>query len=496
MPNDAEPDQVFACKTYSQADQQRFAALSGDVNPMHMDPVAARRLITGRQVVHGVHALLTGLEQWSGSAGAPPSKIGCDFVNPICVGDRVDFVTSTGVSTLGAKVGEMTCCHIDVQFDVKVDVRVDFAPSGLSGPPGNKQPVNLTKLEPLSAPLELSPETCVGRHDAISLPATCMADEFPRLSAWLGERRVAALSLLSYYVGMVCPGMDSVFASLNFGLAEAREGAEFLSFRVRRFDPRYRVFFIAFDGCIRGEIKAFLRAKPQGQTPMSALLDKVSENAFRPANAWVIGGSRGLGEITAKLIAAGGGNVTLTYASGADDALKVAAQINAVGRGQAKVRKLDLATDSLSEWVMGGDQPEVIFYFATPKIFRKKNSVFDAALFTEFLDFYVNHLYALAAALLSLNPTTLIKVFQPSTVALDDRPKGMTEYTMAKAAAEVLVADLNRALSSVALLSQRLPRLATDQTSSPFIENTMSNVDVMLPIIESMLGRRATPNIQ
>ena len=72
----------------------------------------------------------------------------------------------------------------------------------------------------------------------------------------------------------------------------------------------------------------------------------------------------------------------------------------------------------------------------------------------------------------------------------------MTEYAMAKAAAEVLVDDLNRALSSVALLSQRLPRLTTDQTSSPFIENTMSNVDVMLPIIDSMLGRRATPNIQ
>lgn len=490
MPNDAAPDQVFASKTFSQTDQLRFAALSGDVNPMHMDPVAARRLITGRQVVHGVHAMLTGLEQWSGSAGASPSKIACDFVNPICVGDRVDFVTSTGVSTLGARVGEMTCCHIDVQ----VGDRGDASLTDRSGKPGNSLPGTYTQLEPLSAALELSPEACVGRHDAVALPAACLSDEFPRLSAWLGERQVAAITLLSYYVGMVCPGMDSVFASLNFVLADAPEAAQFLSFKVRKFDPRYKVFVITFDGCIRGEIKAFLRARPQDQTPMSALLDKVTENAFRPANAWVIGGSRGLGEITAKLIAAGGGNVTLTYAAGADDALRVAAQINSAGRGHAKVRKLDLATDNISEWVQTNDQPDVVFYFATPRIFRKKSSGFDAELFKEFLNYYVDHLYTLCSALEALNPATKIKVFQPSTAFLDDRPRGMTEYAMAKAAAEVLADDLGRVSGTVEIISRRLPRLATDQTSSLLSINTISNEKVMLPIIEFLLGCHTKPS--
>ena len=490
MPNDAEPDQVFATKTFSQADQLRFAAISGDVNPMHMDPVAARRLITGRQVVHGVHAMLTGLEQWSGSVGVYPSKIACDFVNPICVGDRVDFVTSTGVSTIGARVGEMTCCHIDVQ----VAVRVDVPPTDRSDQPGNSLPGTCNQLEPLSAALELSPDVCIGRHDAVALPAACLSDEFPRLSAWLGERQVAAITLLSYYVGMVCPGMDSVFASLNFGLADAPVASEFLSFKVRKFDPRYKVFVIAFDGCIRGEIKAFLRARPQDQTPMSALLCRVPENAFRPANVWVIGGSRGLGEITAKLIATGGGNVTLTYAAGADDALRVAAQINNAGRGHAKVCKLDLSTDNISEWVRTNDQPDVVFYFATPRIFRKKSSGFEADLFKEFLNFYVYHLYTLCSALRGLNPSAKIKVFQPSTAFLNDRPRGMTEYAMAKAAAEVLADDLNRVSEYVEIISRRLPKLATDQTASLLSINTIANEDVVLPIIEFLLGRHSQPS--
>src|ERR1700722_13254833 len=45
-------------KIFSEADQARFALLSGDYNPMHMDPIAARRSPAGAQVVHGVHTLL------------------------------------------------------------------------------------------------------------------------------------------------------------------------------------------------------------------------------------------------------------------------------------------------------------------------------------------------------------------------------------------------------------------------------------------------------
>ena len=48
------PDSALGQRRFSIADQRRFADLSGDSNPMHMDPVAARRLLSGQLVVHGV----------------------------------------------------------------------------------------------------------------------------------------------------------------------------------------------------------------------------------------------------------------------------------------------------------------------------------------------------------------------------------------------------------------------------------------------------------
>ena len=49
-------------RTFTLDDQLAFAALAGDFNPLHVDPLAARRLIFGEVVVHGVHAVLWALD--------------------------------------------------------------------------------------------------------------------------------------------------------------------------------------------------------------------------------------------------------------------------------------------------------------------------------------------------------------------------------------------------------------------------------------------------
>ena len=49
--------------------QASFAAVSGDSNPIHLDPLAARRSLAGGAVVHGIHALLWALDSWSAPLG-------------------------------------------------------------------------------------------------------------------------------------------------------------------------------------------------------------------------------------------------------------------------------------------------------------------------------------------------------------------------------------------------------------------------------------------
>src|SRR5579872_4864067 len=78
-------------RSFTEADQQRFAELSGDVNPMHMDPVAARRVYFGAPVVHGVHATLWMLDEVGRRRPAPGgvASLHVRFSRPILVGDAV-----------------------------------------------------------------------------------------------------------------------------------------------------------------------------------------------------------------------------------------------------------------------------------------------------------------------------------------------------------------------------------------------------------------------
>jgi len=80
-------------KHFTSEDQLRFAALSGDRNPMHLDPVFARRTQFGRQVVHGIHTLLWGLDQFFAGTDLPrPTSLKVRFAKPAFVGDAVQLL--------------------------------------------------------------------------------------------------------------------------------------------------------------------------------------------------------------------------------------------------------------------------------------------------------------------------------------------------------------------------------------------------------------------
>ena len=53
---------MLASRSFTMADQIRFATVSGDHNPMHIDVVFARRTQAGEPAVHGIHLLLWALD--------------------------------------------------------------------------------------------------------------------------------------------------------------------------------------------------------------------------------------------------------------------------------------------------------------------------------------------------------------------------------------------------------------------------------------------------
>ena len=327
----------------------------------------------------------------------------------------------------------------------------------------------------------------VSRWSEKELMSTLQADAarlFPNISLAIGEGRVAALARLSTLVGMVCPGLHSIFGSLDISFDGPQ--TETVDFIVTDVDDHFRLISQSVAGSgIRGNIKAFARVPPVKQLSMAAVAGSVKRGEFAGSVALVAGGSRGLGALVARIVAAGGGRVIITYAVGLEEARTVQADICDAG-ARCELLQYDALSPNVMELIAELPAITHFYYFASPKISAKRSiDPFAPDLFNRFISFYVTGFQRLCCAISKPAGATL-KVLYPSTIFLDDRPPDMTEYCMAKAAGEVLCDDLVRFTPNLLIARPRLPRMATDQTTSIIPVRTQSAIEVMLPIVRSL----------
>jgi hypothetical protein len=306
------------------------------------------------------------------------------------------------------------------------------------------------------------------------------------LARVIGRERIIGLALLSTLVGMACPGMHSIFTAFQVEFLDGVSDRSGIGFYVRVADPRFRVVrMIAGGGGLRANVSAFVRMPPLTLPHMAVLVDLVAADEFAGQRVLVVGGSRGLGAMSARLVAAGGGQVVLTYARGAADADAVAEDIRAY-RGQAScgVLELDVTRDIAP---VAGPRFTGLLYFATPQIRRQKPAVFVADLHAEFFQYYVSAFLNLTNLLLAAGGEAKLDVFYPSSVAVIDRPEDMTEYAMAKAAGEVLATDLAAANPRLHVVMDRLGRLPTDQNATVVQAEFADPVATLLPLLRKTL---------
>jgi NAD(P)-dependent dehydrogenase (short-subunit alcohol dehydrogenase family) len=470
---------AIAAKSFSIDDQQRFARLSGDANPIHLDPLAARRTAAGALVVHGVHALLWMLD----ALGQAHPEIGrlsrlkVRFRKMIYLDERIE----TRIMRLTA-----SALHLQAWTEGSELLEIWARPGEPAAAPaphaaGGEAPPRLT------APRALGEEDMAGRSgrvDFVASPAE-MQRLFPGAARLLGARRAAALACASYLVGMVVPGLRSLFVGLDLAAVEEPEEQDLLSYSVS-FDARFRRTDIEVQGGgLAGTLAAMVRPAPVEQASMHSVARMVDGAGFTGTTALVVGGSRGLGEIAAKLLAAGGAEVLLTHAAGGADAERLANEIRAAG-GRCRALRYDIREDAREQLAaLRAAPPTQLYYFASPTIHRRKAAVFSAARFEELNRYFLQGFDAVLQAALELRPAG-IRAFYPSSEFVVERPAEMTEYAMSKAAAEVLCADLAAHLPGARVLVRRLPRVLTDQTSMLEPGEAADPLPLMLPIVRAM----------
>ena len=466
---------MLSSRIFTDTDQKKFALLSGDSNPMHMDRVYARRTQAGEPVVHGIHGAMWALETLSQSLPLENlSSLKIKFERFVRLGEPVSLHL-VKQSPSSARADIMVDGSIVTVLMMSFGARTTFT-QGLDVRGGLAIGPDPETLQ------EFGMEDVDGLQGFVSRchPDEAFVAQFPLLSDKLGAGRVACLANLSRLVGMVCPGLHSIFVKVSVELVEAPVATHGLEFAVSRADDRFRMVSInvAGDG-IFGSVDTLMRMPPTLQPACAGLQGWVDSDAFAGSTALIVGGSRGLGELTAKLIAAGGGHSIITYAVGKAEAEAVAADI-ALHGGRCSIMPFDFNADVTAQMQNLPGSPTHLYYFATPRIYRQKPEIFSASLLAEFMTAYVETFFTLCT---QLKPR---KALYPSTVFVDERPRGMTEYAMAKSAGEVLCADMNNHMQEMQVIVERLPRMLTDQTATTSAVETASALDVMRPIILKM----------
>jgi acyl dehydratase/NAD(P)-dependent dehydrogenase (short-subunit alcohol dehydrogenase family) len=463
-------DQELASRSFGLNDQTAFAALSSDWNPMHLDHAFARRSQVGAPVLHGIHTLVWATNAVLQSFPLGIANIRARFLQPLYLNE-----------TASVRIRDRTEQRIEIEV---VAASIVVASIRLSSVPGKRQ-AQTARFAPspatrLSEPADLRFEQLAGYAGAVATAEADVQSLFPSLTGAIGAPAVRGLLATSQIVGMACPGLHSLFAGLDVDCNRESDRESVLAYAVTKTDARFRSLQIEVSGTgIAGRLDAFARPAPPIQPGMREIRPRVSGNPFAGQRSLIIGGSRGLGEVTAKIVAAGGGRLAITYRESKDEAEQVAADVVQAG-GQCDILRYALlpATPQLRELGV----VDCCYYFATPKIFQRKSAPYEPAKLRTFLDFYADGFFELCTALVHDGPRK-VAMFYPSTVAIDQAIGTTAEYAMAKMAGEILVEHVNKFMPGIHVISRRLPRILTDQTATVGVASADNALDVMLPVV-------------
>lgn len=460
-------------RVFTSDDQFAFAKLSGDYNPLHTDRVIARRSLFGRQIVHGLHALLWSVDHYLKTRTQP-----------------LELVTVKANFQAGIGVGQTVNCIYTTPDEHRVEIKLeaDKTPAAwiqMALSPSGQQQTDAfpaTSQEPAKCRERSLDEVAAASGNLpLYFDKESAGRLFPNLVRVLPPMQLAALLAATRLVGMECPGYHSIFSGLNLTFDAADSGAPNLSYQVTDCNKRLALILMDVEGFgMKGQIKAFYRPQPQKQSAFTEFFQKVESGEFSEQRALIIGGSRGLGEVSAKLLAAGGAEVIITYYLGEKDAHRMVEEIAFHG-GKAACHPLDVLDPSpvLLPGVANRSKPLYLYYFATPFIFGAAKGKFSSQRFTTFAEYYVTGFLRTVETL--ADPSTgLQKIFYPSSSAVEELPLDMGEYAAAKMAGEILCDFLQMTHPGLTIHKPRLPRIATDQTVSLLPVKNQDPVAVLL----------------
>lgn len=439
-------------------DIARFAAASGDVNPLHVDEDYARRTSFGRPIAHGILSTIAALTAAPPQALASAGRLTVRFPRPILsnVTYRLGVeAKADGSVLLVAREGDMPVLTVGL---------MPGRPLAAAGTPVDRVlPATPEVFDGESCAQFAGDYAVVSLNDLRALAARFGGSEIP--PAVLG-----ALAWSSWFVGMRCPGRDALFSSLNIELGTEPQPAG--------VSPRYGATIRSIDArtgtivtdaaCadLAMEIRACLRSPVPRPTWESATSALPRSEELAGSAVLVIGGGRGLGAAITSVLAAQGATVWATQrAPGAVEELQRTF-------GDDRVRPLlldaadpDIVQRAAAELDAAGVKLDGLVLNAGPAVRPLTVHADNVAAIGEFVNAsLLTALTPLAAAVERMAPGGWLTVISSS--AVEDTPEQWPHYSVAKAAVEMLGQYCARR-RGLRVLIARPPKMWTDMSNGP-----------------------------
>jgi hypothetical protein len=455
-------------KIFKIEDQNWFSKISGDYNPIHLDDLYARKSMFGEIIVHGIHLVIWSLDEFSKCCKSSCSiiSIDCNFTKPVKLNQKIVLETTFYESNkckISLIVDNVLVTKINIQYQSETtefdNIYIDENPEKEDIYDGDftfcKNTLQLKYLN------------------------TDIFRRYPNLNKVISANQVLNFLTTTKIVGMKCPGLNSIYSGFNFKLNN-KNNPTYLTYSIEKRSLKYHKFDLHIESeSINGKIIAFDRPKLNKIFSYIDATQIVDFGNFSNQRALIIGGSRGVGAICSKLLIAGGAKVLFTYNQGLMEANEICSEINSPNLNSIQYDINNVKNDttkSIREFA-----PTHIYYFVTPFIFSANKGHFDIKLFQKFSNYYLDGLYRIVS---SFERNEELKLYYPSSIAIDELLDNMIEYSCSKIAGELLCDHLEKLYPKLQVYKPRLPRLETEQTLSLIKINNIKTEKIILDSLQ------------